>query len=78
MKNNKKKKNKVEIIKCESSNKKCYICDGTGIVIEEGQCCGQVIECEQQCHFCEGTGIFKDNHYILIANGMAWDMDTIK
>lgn len=61
------KKNKPEIIKCESSNKKCYICDGTGSS-----------KAENICHFCEGTGIFQDNHYILIVNGMAWPMDTVK
>lgn len=56
------KKNKIEIIKCESSDKKCYICKGKN----------------KKCKTCDGTGIFKDNHYILIANGMAFPMDTIK
>ena len=32
----------------------------------------------KECKTCDGTGIFKDNHYILIANGMAFSMDTIK
>ncbi len=61
------KKDKIEVIKMESSNKKCYICDGKGYH-----------EKENVCSTCGGTGIFKDNHYILIANGMAFSMDTIK
>ncbi len=56
------KKDKIEIIRQESSDKKCYICKGKN----------------KECKTCDGTGIFKDNHYILIANGMAFSMDTIK
>lgn len=75
------KKNKVEIIKCESSNKKCYICDGTGKVRKETHTQGgqpKGIYVYFPCKTCDGTGIFKDNHYILIVNGMAWPMDSIK
>jgi len=71
-------KNKVEIIKCESSDKKCYICDGTGKATKKGICRGKIMEAGQTCYFCDGTGTFKDNHYILVVNGMAFPMDTIK
>ena len=64
-------KNKPEIIKCESSNKKCYICDGTGEIKTNGKF-------TIPCKFCEGSGTFEDNHYILVVNGMAFHMDTLK
>ena len=60
-------KNKVEVIKMKTSEKKCYICNGTGTTPNK-----------KKCGTCYGTGIFEDNHYILIANGMAFSMDTIK
>jgi len=73
-------KNKVEIIKCESSNKKCYICNGSGMtekLLSENK--AEFMACKT----CDGTGIFKDNHYILITeddkgNKIAFPMDTIK
>ena len=66
------KKNKTEVLLCETSNKKCYICDGKG-----------KIENKVECKTCEGTGVFKDNHYIIITedvkgNKIAFPMDTIK
>lgn len=51
-----------EIIRQESSDKNCYICKGK----------------DKECNTCDGTGIFKDNHYIIIHNGMAFQMDLIK
>lgn len=61
------KKDKIEIVRMETSNKICYICDGKGSHKKESI-----------CSICGGTGTFKDNHYILMVNGMAWFMDTIK
>jgi len=58
---------KVEVIKMKTSNKECYICKGTGYKAKY-----------TECDICEGTGIFTDNHYILISNGIAFSMDTIK
>jgi len=60
------KKNKIEVIRQKDSDAKCYICGGTG-KIKEGLCIA-----------CKGTGIFVDTSYILIANGIAFGMDTIK
>ncbi len=62
----------TEVIKCETSNKKCYICDGKG-----------KIENKVPCKTCEGTGVFKDNHYIIVTedsegNKIAFSMDTLK
>jgi len=62
-----KKKPKVEFIRQACSDKKCYNCDGTGIM-----------EKNKKCNRCNGTGIFEDNHYIMIANGMAFSVDTMK
>lgn len=57
-----------EIIKQESSDKECYICNGYGYDNESSE----------DCETCDGTGVFKDNHYIIIANGIAFQMDSIK
>lgn len=66
------KKNKTEVLRCETSDKTCYICDGIG-----------KIENKVECKTCEGTGVFTDNHYIIITedvkgNKIAFNMDTIK
>lgn len=61
------KKNKIEVIRMETSDQPCYICKGTGIVPDK-----------RVCKSCKGTGIFEDSHYILVANGIAFSMDTIK
>lgn len=58
---------KVEFIKIKTSNKECYICKGTGIV-----------QYMKECKTCEGTGIFENYHYIMITNGIAFSVDTIK
>jgi DnaJ-class molecular chaperone len=60
----------VEFIKQASSDKKCYHCDGTGKIDNK------------ECKCCESTGIFKDNHYIVVANNgkqkIAFSVDGIK
>ena len=56
------KKPKVEFIRQKSSDKPCYICKGK----------------KKKCRACDGTGVFKDNHYIMIANGIAFDVEGIK
>ena len=61
------KKNKIEIIRQASSDLPCYGCDGEG-----------TLEDKSKCPNCKGTGIFVDNHYIMIVNGMAFNMDSIK
>jgi DnaJ-class molecular chaperone len=60
---------KAEFIRNKESDKKCYICNGTGHV-----------ENQFQCGACNGTGIFVDNSYILVVtdnsgNKIAFDVD---
>ena len=59
-----KKKKDVEFIRQSSSDKKCYNCAGTG-----------VMEKEKPCNRCDATGTFVDNHYIMIAGGLAFSVD---
>ena len=55
-------KKDVEFIRQESSDKECYICKGK----------------DSKCNACGGSGVFTDNHYIMVANGIAFGVDTIK
>jgi len=59
-------KKEVEFIRHKTSDKKCYVCDGTGKVKSK------------PCKKCDATGIFKDNHYTLIAGDIAFSVDTGK
>lgn len=55
-------KKNVEFIRQEGTDEACYVCKGK----------------DSECKACGGSGIFKDNHYIMVANGMAFSVDTIK
>ena len=74
-------KPKVEFIRNPESDKKCYICDGSGGIKRFKM--KNDITVSDICTKCEGTGIFVDNQYIMIAtdekgNKIAFDVDGIK
>ncbi len=60
----------------------CRNCDGTGYrdtICNEGYACDAcpIEPCKNRCDTCEGTGKFLQG-YIMITNGMAFYVDTIK
>jgi len=58
----------------------CYRCNGTGrIFIKLGRVCGQYYnERVEKCLVCKGTGQYKENFYIHIYKGQAFNGDTLK
>mgnify|MGYP003493291336 CR=1 FL=1 len=57
----------------KSVNKECNKCKGKGV---KSYCFNS--ECtshKEKCESCNGTGIYKDEYYIIVANGIAFDSD---
>lgn len=58
----------------KSINKECRKCKGCGAIDHYIDYIGEVQEIT--CEDCNGTGIYKDEYYIIVANGIAFDSDT--
>ena len=70
-------KHKVEFIRQKEYDKNCKTCNGNGILFE-GTVLGVEIKEPEHCDTCKGTGIILGTNYIMVTNGMAFDVDGFK